>query len=76
MSGTVKIHLEEFLIKKGICKNKLCYRAEMNRTQLNKYCNNEIKLVDIKVLARICTVLECSVSDLIEFIPDDSISSK
>ncbi len=67
--GTIRIKLEELIEKSGISKNKLSHKAEMQRTQLNNYCNNHITRLDIDVLARICTVLNCSISDLLEFIP-------
>ena len=43
----------------------------MQRTQLNNYCNNRISRLDIDVLARLCTVLDCEISDLLEFVPAD-----
>ena len=69
--GTIRIRLDELIKKKGISKNKLSQRAEMQRTQLNNYCNNTISRLDIDVLGRLCTVLECSISDLLEFVPPD-----
>lgn len=67
--GTIKIHLNELIKKRGISKNKLSHRAEMQRTQINHYCNNEITRLDIDVLARLCTVLECEIGELLEFVP-------
>jgi len=67
--GTVKNHLNELIVRKGISKNKLAQRAEMQRTQLNKYCKNEVTRFDADVLARLCTVLECEIGDLLEFVP-------
>lgn len=67
--GTIKINLAQLIEGKGISKNKLSQRAEMQRTQLNHYCNNTITRLDIDVLARLCTVLECEIGDLLEFIP-------
>ena len=67
--GTVKINLARLIEEKGISKNKLSQRAEMQRTQLNHYCNNTITRLDIDVLARLCTVLECQIGDLLEFVP-------
>ena len=69
--GTVRINLAKIIEEKGISKNKLSQRAEMQRTQLNNYCNNKISRLDIDVLARLCTVLDCQISDLLEFIPAD-----
>ena len=69
--GTIRIKLDELIRKAGISKNKLSHRAEMQRTQINHYCNNEITRLDIDVLARICTVLDCKIEDLLEFVPPD-----
>ena len=69
--GTIKIHLAELIEQRGISKNKLSQRAEMQRTQLNNYCNNTISRLDIDVLARLCTVLECDIGDLLEFVPPE-----
>lgn len=67
--GRVKLHIDEMLTKKGFSKNKFAQKAEMQRTQLNKYCNGDIVLLDINVLGRMCTVLDCEISDILEFIP-------
>jgi len=69
--GTIKIHLLELMEQKGISKNKVCQRAELERAQLNRYCNNTVTRIDTDVLARICTVLECEVGELLEFIPPE-----
>ena len=70
--GSVRIELNELIQKSGISKNKLCQRAELQRTQLNNYCNNQISRLDIDVLARICTVLQCEIGDLLKFIPPEN----
>ena len=44
----------------------------MQRTQLNNYCSNTISRLDIDVLARLCTVLDCRIEDLLEFIPPET----
>ena len=69
--GTIRIHLEELIRERGISKNKFSQRAELQRTQLNNYCNNEVARMDIDVLARMCTVLECEIGELLEFIPPE-----
>ena len=70
--GTVKIHLAELIQAKGISKSKVAQRAEMQRTQLNNYYKNEVTRFDADVLARLCTVLECQIGDLLEFVPAPS----
>ena len=70
--GEIRLHVAEMIQKRGISKNKLSQRAEMQRTQLNNYCNNTISRLDVDVLARLCTVLECDVKDILEFIPPEN----
>ena len=70
--GTIKIKLDELINKSGISKNMLGHKAQMQRTQLNNYCKNQITRLDTDVLARICTVLNCKIEDLLEFIPPES----
>ena len=72
--GKIKIKLDELIKRAGISKNKLSHRAEMQRTQINNYCNNKIARLDIDVLARICTVLDCKIEDLLEFVPSENDS--
>ncbi len=72
--GTIRIKLDELIEKAGISKNKLSHKAEMQRSQINNYCNNQITRLDIEVLARICTVLNCSIGDLLEYIPPEDKS--
>ncbi|MBQ7316385.1 MAG: helix-turn-helix transcriptional regulator [Clostridia bacterium] len=67
--GSIKIKLDELIQKRGISKNKLCQRAQLQHTQLNHFCKNEITRLDTDVLARICTVLDCRIEDLLEFVP-------
>lgn len=67
--GYIRIKLGELIEEKGISKNKLAHRAEMQRTQLNQYCNNQVTRLDTYVLARICSALDCKIEDLLEFVP-------
>lgn len=69
--GYIKIKLAEIIEEQKISKSKLSQRAEMQRTQINNYCNNKITRLDTDVLARLCTVLDCKIEDLLEFIPPE-----
>lgn len=69
--GKIVIKLNELIQKNGISKNKLSHRTEMQRTQINHYCNNTITRLDTDVLVRLCTVLQCEIGDLLEFVPPE-----
>ena len=68
--GKVIINLDKEIEKSGLSKNKITQKAEMQRTQLNNYCKNNVVQVDLNVIARLCTVLNCEVGDILEFVPD------
>ena len=47
--GTIRIKLDDLLKESGLSKNMLSHRAEMQRTQINNYCRNQITRLDIDV---------------------------
>lgn len=69
--GHIRLKLDKIMKEQNISINKLAFRAEMQRTQLKSYIKNEVQRVDLSVLARLCYALECSLDDLIEYIPAD-----
>ena len=69
--GEIKIHLKEVLEKRNVSLNQLSFRAEMQRTQLRNYRDNKIQRLDIDILKRLCYVLDCDLTDLIEYIPPE-----
>ena len=70
--GHVRIKLKELMQEQNISINKLAFRSEMQRTQLKSYIRNEVQRLDLFVLARLCYALECSINDLIEYIPPNA----
>lgn len=69
--GTIKINLEKLRLAQGMSKNELCYRAEVQRTQLNRYCVGTVTRLDTDVLIRLCYALDCSIGDLLEYVPPE-----
>lgn len=72
-NGKIQIHLNSLLAASGLSKNRFCQKAEIQRSQLHGYLNGTITRLDTDVLARICRTLECSISDLLEYIPPDEL---
>ncbi|MDU4959631.1 MAG: helix-turn-helix transcriptional regulator [Sporomusaceae bacterium] len=67
--GRFDIVLSEYLELHNISKNKLAAAANLQRSQLISYCKNEVQRPDLGVLARICCVLNCELSDIIKYCP-------
>ena len=65
--GSFEITITDYLKSKNISKNWLADKANLQRTQLNSYCNNKIKRPDFDVLARICYALGCELSEIISY---------
>ncbi|WP_243190241.1 helix-turn-helix domain-containing protein [Clostridium faecium] len=65
--GQVVFKIDQVLEEKKISKNKLEKDANLQRTQLNSYCNNKVKRVDLATLAKICYVLDCELKDIMEY---------
>ena len=68
--GYIHLKLKEVMKAQHISINKLACRAEMQRTQLKAYMNNEVQRIDLAVMARLCYVLECDLKDLLEYVKD------
>lgn len=68
--GVVRVNLKAIMKEQGVSINKLACRAEMQRTQLKTYLNGTIQRVDLAVLARLCYVLDCDISDILEYRKD------
>ena len=68
--GRIIVHLSELIESSGLSKNRFSHLAAMERTQINNYCKNNVARVDLDVLARICSVLHCSIGELLEYVPD------
>lgn len=74
--GYIHIKLDKLMREQNISINKLAFRSEMQRTQLKAYIKNEVQRLDIAVLARLCYALECSLDDLVEYIPPTADNTK
>ena len=70
--GHLEIKLNDLLQQKGLNKNKLSHKAEMNWKQIDNYCTNNITRLDVFVLCKLCTVLDCKIEDLLVFHPSET----
>jgi len=74
--GHIEISLNQVMEKKGLSKSKVAFRAEIQRTQLNNYCNGKIQRLDMAVLSRLCFALDCSLNDIIQYVPPKDLKNR
>lgn len=65
--GKIVFKIDQVLEETNISKNRLEKEANLQRTQLNSYCNNKVKRIDLETIAKICCVLGCGVEDVMEY---------
>lgn len=65
--GHIRLNIKQLMTEQNISINKLACRAEMQRTQLKMYMNEDIQRVDLAVLARLCYALDCDLCDIMEY---------
>lgn len=65
--GKVKLKIDQQLKISGMSKNQLEERAKLQRTQLNRMCNNKVVRIDLETLAKICFALDCNIEDIMEY---------
>lgn len=67
----MKIHikLNELLDKQNISQHELSRLTGIRQPSINEMCNNQTKRLPLDNLAKICKVLECDISDILELEP-------
>lgn len=65
--GAVEIHLSELIEQRGISKTRLAKLANTNYKNIKRLCDKEVQKVDLDIIARICFVLKCNLSDIMVY---------
>lgn len=65
--GTITFSFAKVMDKKQINRNQLSTRAGVRFEVADRFYNGNIERMDMDVLARICFVLDCDVSDVMSF---------
>ena len=66
--------LWKLLIDRGLNQTQLCKEANITTTAMARLGRNEDVRVD--VLVKICTVLNCTVDDILEIIPESDLQKR
>jgi len=68
----IKCHLSRMLGEKRLKIADVARDTEINRGTLTRLFHEKTQRIELDVLNKLCIYLECSISDLLEFIPDDN----
>ena len=63
--GRVDVVLDEYLKKHKISRSSLTRNTEPQYSQILRYCKNDVQKMDLSILAKLCTVLDCNIDDLL-----------
>lgn len=63
----IRLTLDEALGKHGITRYELAKRTGIQYQIIDNYYKNKVKRYDSFVLDKICSALECQISDIIEY---------
>lgn len=66
----IVIHLDVMMAKRKMSLNELSERVGITLANLSILKNNKAKAIRFSTLEAICQVLDCSVADIMEFVPD------
>ena len=68
----VRLTIDSYLEKRGITRYELAKRTDIKFQTIDRYYKNRVVRYDSYILDRICTALECSLCDIIEYVKDDT----
>ena len=70
--GSTRVKLAEMLDSRGITRNRLHTLTGVKSEVIDRYYKgNNVELVDLDFLSKVCYVLNCSISDLLEYQPPE-----
>ncbi len=67
VDGEIVFNLENAIKKCGITKYKLSRITNIRYDTICNYCKGNVTLINVEYLKIFCNVLNCNVSDIIEF---------
>ena len=67
--GKIVLKIDKLSAKYGLSKSKLSREARIQYKQAKSYCEGNMQKVDLVILAKICDVFDCKISDVLEYVP-------
>lgn len=69
----IKIKLSELLGKNKMTRKQLAELVGVRPNTIGDLYNEKVKKLDIEMLNNICKVLNCNISDLLEYVDENNI---
>lgn len=66
----IEIHLDVMMAKRKMSLNELSEKVGITLANLSILKNNKAKAIRFSTLEAICQALDCTVADIMEFVPD------
>lgn len=70
--GYFEFRLKKIISNKNISINKVINDTNTDYKVLKRLMTGKLKKIDIRVLARLCNYLNCSVADIFEYFPTNN----
>ncbi|MBE6601862.1 MAG: helix-turn-helix transcriptional regulator [Ruminococcaceae bacterium] len=67
----VRLKIDQYLTQHGITRYELAKRTEVKFQTIDRYYKNRVVRYDSYILDRICKVLNCNLSDILEYVKDE-----
>lgn len=67
----IVVNLDVMMAKRKISSSQLAEQIDLTPANLSILKNNKAKAMRFSTLARICKVLDCQPSDILEYIPEE-----
>jgi putative transcriptional regulator len=64
------LKLDELLTKINISQHELSRLTGIRQPSINEMCRNQTKRLPLENLAKICEVLDCNITDILELVSD------
>lgn len=65
--GNISIHLKELIEDRGITRYRLAKLADTRFEVVEKWCSGTVERIDSDLLARFCYILNCDITDIIQY---------
>ena len=70
LKAMVRFRLDELLNDRGWTDYRLAQESGIGANVIGKYHRNLVRRPDLTIVSRLCEALQCSIGDLMEYIPD------